>query len=84
MSDDRKQISQAPNIIFGYNVSLPYKGIFLYLLKHSTPWKKLNGRDSLNVKFLCSGSKLRLYAQVLCAGKKCLGSVFMLNIQAQC
>ena len=55
-------------------------------------WKKLNGRDLLNVRvlcpILCSGSKLRLNAHVLCAGEKiaqakCLSSMFRLNTQAQ-
>ena len=50
-------------------------------------WKRLNGRDSLNVQFLCSGSKLRLNARVYVLEKiaqvQCLGSIHRLNVQAQ-
>ena len=46
-------------------------------------WKKLNGRDSLNIQALCPIFMLRLNAQVSFAGKNCSGSLFRLNTQAQ-
>ena len=54
-------------------------------------WKKLNGRDSLNVRVLCpilcsgqnSGSMPEFYVLEKIAQVQCLGSIHRLNVQAQ-
>ena len=58
--------------------------LFLYYMVLKSLIADTRSMSRLYVQFLCSGSKLRLNAQVLCAGKNCSSSVFRLNAQSQC
>ena len=58
--------------------------LFLYYMVLKSLIADTPSMSRLYVQFLCSGSKLRLNAQVLCARKNCSGSVFRLNTQSQC